>query len=137
LFDRADGKAANRPDATDTPALILRAMGLGGVVDERKAIRLSYGAERLQIGRVAVEMHRQQRARPRSDGALHAFRIKRVSDRIDIDVNRPGADVAYGPARADPRGRRGDHLGFRAYATRDQGHVQGRGAVIEALAMFD
>src|SRR5262249_26084530 len=83
----------------------------------------------------AVEVDGQDGPGARRDGLLDQGWVEVVGDRIDVHVDRRGADVADAPAGADPGVRRGDDLVAGADAAGAQGQVQGRGAVVEPDAV--
>src|SRR6185437_7911568 len=92
--------------------------------------------DRIDVARVAVEMHRHDRSGPGRDGALDELRVEVEGGVIDIHVNGFRADVGDGPAGGDKGKRRGDDFIAGADAEQEHGDVQGGGAAVEADAMF-
>jgi hypothetical protein len=69
-------------------------MGLGRVLDHAQAVAPGDREDRVEIGRLAVEMHRQDRPRARRDRRL---------DPAGIDVEGRGIGLDRHRRRARPR----------------------------------
>src|SRR3974377_233926 len=73
---------------------------------------------------------------PGSDGALDLARIEIKRVILNIHEDRVGAHVGNGPAGGNESKRRGDNLIARPEVQQAHGHVEGRGAAIEANAVL-
>ena len=101
--------------------MVPRPVGLGGVLDDRDAAAAADLQERLHVGRLAVQVDRQDRPGPPRDLALDLAQVHRVGDRIDVDEDRRGPDVADRPGGGDEGHRDRDDLVARAGRPRRSG----------------
>ena len=88
--------------------------------------------ERVHVGGLAVEMHRQDRARARRDRGRGRVRIERQPLGIDVGEHRPRAGHHDGERRVGRRERRRDHLVARADVERAQDQRDRVGAGADA-----
>ena len=89
----------------------------------------------VQIDRLAVEMHRDDGARPRIDRCREGHRVDGVGGRIHVDEDRPRADRGNRQDRRDEGVGRGDDLVARAYAERTQRQLECGKACADANRM--
>ena len=123
-----------RDRAHRTPAQ-RRAQRVGGVLDHRDAPRARERSQRVEIGGVPSEVHRQQRAGARRDRGLDRARVQAQRVALDVHQHRPGAHVLD---RAHARGEgpgRGHHLVARPHAVGEQRQVEAAGGVGERHAV--
>ena len=79
---------------TNAPALVARAMGLGGVFDHTQLVATGDVEDGVQIGRLAVKVHGQDGTGARRNRGLDAGRVDALADR---GVLAPGmkADIVF------------------------------------------
>ncbi len=83
-------------------------MSLARILEQRQLVSTGNREQRVHIGGLAVEMHRQERARARGDGSLRLHRVHGVGDRVNVHEDRAGANGADGFRRGDEGVRHGD-----------------------------
>src|SRR5437879_3450002 len=93
-----EAEAPQPPDPAYAPSFVAGAVRLGGVLDDPQPVVLCQLEQRVEIGRLAVEMHGNDPHRARPDRGAH---------RGGIDRHRPLVDVH----EADRTARLGDRLG--------------------------
>ena len=69
VLRRVEAERAGDADRADRPAVGRGEVRLAAVFDEREAVPRGDALERRHVGRLAVEVHRQDRARARRDRA--------------------------------------------------------------------
>ncbi len=92
-------------------------------------------ADRVHVGRAAVQMNGQDRASSRRDGALDELRIEIAGRGIDIDEDGHGAAISDRFGRGEKRVRRGDHFIVGLNAERQQSQMERRRPAAERDAM--
>jgi hypothetical protein len=97
-----------------------RAERLAGVLHDREAVAL----ERGHVGRVAEDVHGQQRARAPRDRGRRGVRVQVERDGVDVGEHRSRALVENRVGRGDERERRRDDLLALPHADRAQREVQ-------------
>ena len=99
--------ARHAPRAADPAA---RADGLGRVLDDPQAVTARRGRQPLQLGHLSVQVHGDERPRPRRHHRLD--RGRRDVERVGVDVREHGhAARVVNRARRGEEGERGsDHL---------------------------
>ena len=97
---------------------------LAGVLHDREAV----GLERGHVGRVAEDVHRQQRGGAVGDRGRGGRGIEVERARVDVGEHRPGVLVEDRVGRGDERERRGHDLVAGLDADRAQPEVQRGGA---------
>ena len=120
VLRRVEGEAGRRGEAAELAAAVGRLERVGGVLDHRQAER----PERVEVGRLAVEVHGEDRLRPLGDRLGDAGRVdvQRVVLHVDEDRRRAGVDDHVRGRRPGDRGR--DHLVAGADAEGDEREVQ-------------
>jgi hypothetical protein len=121
-------RVAGRAPRPQRLAVERGAVRLARVLDDRQAVLGGDLGKRRHVGRLAEEMHRDDRARARGDLPLDAGRVDGVVDRVDVGEARRGAGVENAVCRSDKAEGRRDHLVAGADAVRQQRHVQRRRA---------
>ena len=109
-------------------------MGLGRVLDDREPVTRRQGAERVHVGRQAVEVDRDDRPRPRRHSPSGVGGIDVVSLGIHVGEHRCRPLVEHRLGRRDERERRHDDLVSLAHARRREGHVEGGGSAVRRQA---
>ena len=98
--------APDRPAAA-TVAQIARAVGFGRILDDRQPVAVGEAPQRIHVDRVAVDVDRQDRPRPRSDPIgvdVHAPGLG-----VGVDENRSAAGLDHRVGAGDDReGRKND-----------------------------
>ncbi len=135
VLARIEAEAAEVAEAAAAAALVLGAVGLRGVLDDDQAALPRDGEDRVHVGRLAVEVHRDDRLRARRDGGLELRRVHRVGARVNVHQPRARARVADGRDGGDERERHGDDLVARPDAGGEQRQVQRAGAGVDGDAV--
>ena len=136
VFAGIKTEAGNFAERADDFALVFCAVRLGGVFDERQLVFAANRQDRIEVERMAVEMHRHDGLGARRDGAFDQLGVEIEDGVVNIHKDRFRADVGNRPARGDEREGRGDDLVARADAEQQHGHVQRRGAAVESGTVF-
>ncbi len=134
VLSRVEAEAAAQPERAGPLAVVTCPVGLGGVLDDRNAPATTDLQQRTHVGGLAVEVNRQDRPGSARDLPLHLAQVHRVGDRIDVDEDRPGPDVADGPGRRHEGHRHRDDLIPGPHSGADQSQVQRRGPRVHAHA---
>ncbi|OPZ76002.1 MAG: hypothetical protein BWY77_02004 [bacterium ADurb.Bin431] len=128
IFAGIKTEAAIGAEGARLAALILRAVGLAGILNHRQVVAPGDGHHLVHAAAVAVEMDRDDRPRARADLFLDEIGIDAEGEGIDVDQHRRG------PGEGDRREGRnggvgdGDHFIARLHSAGDQGEVEGFGA---------
>ena len=101
-------------------------MRLRRVFDDGDAAWLRQGDQRLDVGRMAVQVHRDYRLRSRSDPFAHARWRKAEGPIIDIGEYRSRALMEHRCGGRDERVCGDDHFVSRSDAERSDGRVDCR-----------
>ena len=88
------------PEAADPSAPELGAVRLAGILDDRQAVTVGDGHDRLDVGRQAEQVDRADRSRPGRDRRLDPAGVDVVRVGLDVDEDRRRAG---GQDRADGR----------------------------------
>ena len=99
-------------------------MSLRAILDHLEAVPSSQIDDRVEVGRRAVQMHRNDGFSARRDCAFDPLWIDCVRDGIDIDQHRRRARQFDGGDGGDGRVRHGDDLVALAEAAGADGNVQ-------------
>ena len=102
--------------------------GLRAVLHQQQLVILGDPGQRGHVGRLAEQVHWQDRARARRDGRGHGLGIDVEGAGIDVDEHGLGAHVADRLRGGDEREGRGDHLVPGPEIGRAQREVQRVGA---------
>src|SRR5436309_9549094 len=129
VLRRVEGEARRVSEVARLLAVVLRAGGLGGVFDDGDAAVPSGGEDRVHLGGLAVQVGRHdRRGLARDDGGdLRGVHVVRRP--IDVDEDRLRAAEQDRRRGREERQGRDHHLLARTDAVREQGDVEGRGAV--------
>ncbi len=130
VLGRVEAERAGDADRADRPSAARREMRLAAVLDDREVVSRGDRFDRGHVGRLAVEVHRQDRARLRTDRGFNLARVDRQPHRIDVGEHRARAghhDRERGVGRGQ---RRRDHFvaGADAERAQDQRDRVGAGA---------
>ena len=109
---------------SDAHALVRSGDRVRGVLDDVDPAIARHREQRIEIGRMARVMNRHDRARPRRQRRLDAFRIDVERVGADVDHHRPRADVLDDVRGRAEGHRRHDHLVAGTDAERRQRDVQ-------------
>ena len=82
------GRVSERADRS---TVVLRAVGLGAVFQDLQAVASRSLPDAVHVGRVAVEVHDQDRLCVWRDAAVDLARVKRVRRGVDVAEHRPSA----------------------------------------------
>lgn len=104
----------------DAPALVSRTMGLRGILDHAQAVTAGDVEDRVQIGRLAIEMHGQQRAGSRGNRGLDACGVDIMGGGIRLDRDGHGPHTRDRQPCRDISVRGHDHLVARPDIERAQ-----------------
>src|SRR6266850_2593029 len=97
-----------------------REMRVTTVFDDGQVVARRDGRNRGHVGGLSVEMHRENRARPRSDRVRDAFGIDRQTRRVDVGEDRTRAGHQDRERAVRGGQRRRDHLVARGNAERTE-----------------
>ena len=137
ILARMEAEAGGRAQAPDGPAVDARPNGLRRVLDDRDAPIPHLGKYRAHGRRLAVEVHRDDRACPRGDRAGQLSSVQRKRALFGVDQNGPGAaQPDRGDSRMEGVGLR-DHLGALCHAARAKRNGQRVGAAVETARVLD
>ena len=92
-METEDGEALPAADAT---AAHLGAERVGGVLDQHETAGAGQALPRVQVARLAGEVHGHQRARARRERGGGGGRVEREGVRAHVGEDRPGALVEDG-----------------------------------------
>ena len=135
VLARVEAERGEPAERADAPALVARAVRLARVLDERDAVRVAELDERVEIGRLPVEVDGDQRARrgPSSRRRPRSASISPVvSSQSTSTTSR--AELHDGQDRRDEGVRGRDHLVARADAERLEAEVERGGAGVDTDA---
>jgi len=97
VLARVEAEAAAEPQRARVALAVAGAVGLGRVLDHRDTVPPADLKERLQVGRLPVEVDRQDRPGAGGDGFLDLPDVHRVGGRVHVHVHRGRSGVADGP----------------------------------------
>ena len=120
-----EAKGCRVAEGAGPGALVLGAMGLAGVLDDREPVSTADGDHGVHIGGLAVEVDGHDGLRPRRDGSLDPRGVDGVANRVDVHEHRPGPTESDGLHRSEERVGNGDHLVAGANAHGPKRQVQG------------
>ena len=126
---RIEAEAADRSDAARAPAVLLRAVGLGRVLDHGEPVTRRERHQWSHLRHVAVHVHRHDRARARRDLPRHLGNIEAPRVGLAIHQHRLASRTDDCCRAGDDREARQDHLrAFRQRQRLDR-EFERRGAV--------
>jgi hypothetical protein len=98
------------------------------ILDQHEAVPSLQLEDRIEVDRMAGEVHDDDGPGARGDrcGELHRIDVEGLG--IDVGQDRRGADMHRGIGRGGEGDGRGDDLVARADAVGDQGEMERRGA---------
>ena len=105
--EREDGRMAVR---TDWVSLVPGAECLARILDEREAVSLAELAQRIELARIAEDVHGHDRLCALGDRGCDGGRIEVVRARVDVGEHRHRTLVDRTVRGGDERERGGDHL---------------------------
>ena len=126
---RVQREAGQRAERADRPALVLRADGARGVLDELEPVALGQRDEGVHVRRQPDLVHGHDRLRALGDRALGRRGVEVVGQRVDVGEDRRRAALPDGVGRGDEGQRRDDDLVAGADARDVEREVQRGGAV--------
>jgi hypothetical protein len=135
ILARVEAEARQVAHAADAPAAVARAVRLRRILDDEQSVPARDRQNRIHVGRLTVQMYRQDRLRSRRDRRIELRGIERERLRIDVDEDRFGAGVADGRHRRHEGEGHGDDFVARADASGEQRQVQGARARVDGDAM--
>jgi hypothetical protein len=109
-------------------------VGLGGVLDEWQAVPGSDLPQFVHLRHGRVEVHREERRRPRGDGRLDRPVVHAERVRVDVDEDREGAGPDDGRRARHPGQAGDDDLVTRSDAKSRQRREQGVRAMVDGYA---
>src|SRR5438093_6105766 len=124
-------------EAADAPAVVARAVGLAGILDDGDVVASGDRQDGIEIRGPAVEVHRHDCPRARGDRGFDALGVEVGGSGTDVHEHRPGADVGDGFGGGDEGVGRGDDLVARLHPHRQQGQMQGARARVHGHAVLD
>jgi hypothetical protein len=128
---KAPGRHVGQPaHAAPAPA---RRVRLGAVVQHAQAMARRHGVDGVHVGRLSVQMDRQDDLGARRDRGLDAGRVQVVGARVGLDRDRRRAALADGQPGRDVGVAGHDDLVALAHAQRLQAQVQR----VQAIAQPD
>ena len=127
VLAREEAVGAGIADAAGHASAVGGAEGLGAVLDDLQTVFLGDRADLVHVGRLAEQVHRQDRARAPGYGGADGLRVDVEAAGQDVHEHRDGAAVADGLGGGDEGEGGGDDLVALADAGGAQGQVQGIG----------
>ena len=124
ILARIETEARHIADAAHRTPFIFRSVGLRRVFDHNQPMPARHVHNRVHVGRLAVEMHGQDRLRARRDRGLNRGRIHRESAGINIHQNGARSAVGDGGNAGDKSERHGDDFIARTDSGRKQREMQ-------------
>lgn len=122
--------------APGSPAAITGAVSLRGIFENAEVAPRRDFADRIHVGRTAVEVNRQDGPGARRDGPLDEFRIEISCGRVDINEDRHGSAVRDRFGRSEESVGACDDLVVRLDSECQQAHVERSRATGERHAML-
>ncbi len=135
VLGRIEAEAADIAEAAGAPAAIKGAVRLSRVLDHRQRMLCRDGGHCIHIGALPVEVHRDDRLRPRRDRGLDLAGIDQRIVMAHVDQHRPRAAERYGKCGRREGHGRDDHLVARAQPESTAGKLQRIGAAADAERM--
>src|SRR5262249_21872419 len=112
-------------------------MRLCGIFDHRQPMSLSDCIDALQLCGRSIQMNRDDCFCPGRDCRFEPVGVQRSADRVDIDKDWCGADVADGPCSGYKSHRDSDDLVSWTNTEAAQSQMQCAGAAIQAHTMIN
>ena len=128
LLVRVEGEDGRSAAGAERPAAVLGAERLAGVLDEGEAVPLGDRLELGELGRVAEDVHGEDRLRARRDGRLDRSGVEVQRARVDVREDRRRAFVEDAVGGGDEGERRRHDLVARPQAREPHSEVEPRGA---------
>ena len=110
VLARVEAEPGGIPQTARAAALVGRAVGLGGVLDDLEAVGMGNGIDLVHRGALAVEVHGHDGLRARGHGGLDAGGVDVVAFERRLDQHGRCARVADGQHRGDKGVGRGNDL---------------------------
>ena len=136
VLTRIEAEAAELADAAHAASFVLRAVGLGGVLDHYQAVAIRDLHDRIHVAGLAVEVNRNDRLRARRDRLFKLTGIEREGRGVNVNENGLRAGVADGRHRCHESERNSDDFVFRSHARREQRKVESAGAGVDAYRIL-
>ena len=130
-----EAEAAEVAQAADPPSAVLGPVRLRRVLDDRQPVPPGHGQQRVEVGRMAVEMHGDHRLGPRGDRFGRPVHVHRAGAGIDVHEHRGGPGVADGRDGGDEREGHRYHFVAGSGPDREQGEMQGAGPRVDGDAV--
>ena len=111
-------------------------MRLSGVLKDEQAVTFRHRLDRVHLGRLAVQMHRHDRARSRRNRPLDTARVEGIGAWVYVDRDRNGSNVRNGEPARDKGLSRHDDFVPRANPGGAQHKTQSVKAIAYADGMF-
>ena len=132
VLRRVEGEAGGNGERADLPPAVGGLGGVGGVLDHGD----SEGEQRVEVGRLAGEVHRQDRLRPLGDCLGDGLRVDVQVGIAHVHEHGAGAAVDDHVPGRRPGDRRRDHLVAGPDAGREEREVHGGGPGREGNAVL-
>src|SRR5216684_4945061 len=137
VLSRIKAPAGSVAERAGPAGVLAPAVGLRRVLEYEKAAGACDLANGRHLGRLPVEMDRENGTRARGDGGLDAIRIEVVRPRVRLDGHGPRAGMRDGQPGGDVGVGWDDHLGAAADAGGAEHQMEGIESVGHADAVFD
>ena len=137
VLARVEGEAGGGAERADRPSAVLRAGGLGRVLEQQQAVRLGHRLQRVHVARLAVEVHGEDPHRARTHRGAGRVGVDQAGVLQHVAQHRRGADVRDGQGRGDEGVRRDDDLVAGPDVVGAQHERQRRRAGGDADALLD
>jgi len=129
VFAREETEGANVAHRASLATTHMRAKGLSAILDQLEPMLLRQVQQRLNVGGLAKQVHRQQGLGLGRDGLGHLVHVDVQGLWINVHKHRLGTDIGDRFGGCDEGERCRDHLVTRANARRQHGQMQRIGAV--------
>ena len=120
ILGRVEAERSSDADGADRPSARGCEVRLAAVLDDRQVVPCGDALDRRHVGRLPVQVNRQQCPRARRHRAGNLPGIDRHAGRVDIGKHRPRAGHHDGQRAVSGRQGSGDHLVAGAGAERAQ-----------------
>jgi len=93
ILARIKTETPGEAERARAPAAVLRADRLCRIFQQDQTLGLAEFQQRIHVGHLTIQVNRQHHFRPRRNHGRNLIDAQVVSERIDIDKNRPGAEA--------------------------------------------
>ena len=131
VLARVEAEAPRVAERAHRTSFVRRAVRLAAVLDHLQAMAFRDVEDRVHVGRLAVEMDRDDRLGAAGDRLLELGHVHREGCRIDVDIGRPRAHVPDRGDGGDEGERHRDDLVAGSDAGGDQREMERAGAGID------